>query len=66
MLGKLRWLMVLAALVEGARRFVKANPEAAAQIVVRAAGVVDQVTKGKFHNQIEGVVGQLKGSEAAD
>jgi hypothetical protein len=64
MLGKLRKLMVLAALVEGARRFAKANPELAAKIAVQAAGTVDQVTKGRFHDQIEGLVRQLKGDEA--
>lgn len=64
MLGKLRKLLVLAGLVEGARRFAKANPEAAAKIAVQVAGLVDKLTKGKFHNQIDGVVRKLEGGEA--
>ena len=64
MLGKLKKLIVLAGIVEGARRFAKANPEAAAAIAVQACGLVDKFTKGKFHDQIEGVVSKLQGSEA--
>ena len=64
MLGKLRKLLILVGLVEGARRFAKANPEAAAQIAVQAAGLVDNLTKGKFHDQIQGVVNKLRGEEA--
>jgi hypothetical protein len=64
MLGKLRKILVLVGLIEGARRFVKANPEVAAKIAVQAAGLVDQLTKGKFHDQIEGVVSKLQGEEA--
>ncbi len=64
MLGKLRKLVILVGLVEGARRFAKANPEAAAKIAVQAAGLVDNLTKGKFHDQIDGVVRKLQGGEA--
>ena len=64
MLGKLKKLIVLAGIVEGARRFAKANPEAAAAIAVQVAGLVDKLTKGKFHDQIEGVVSKLQGGEA--
>ncbi|MGH3765553.1 MAG: antitoxin [Pseudonocardiaceae bacterium] len=63
MLGKLRKLLVLVGLVEGARRFAKANPEAAAQIAAQVAGLVDNLTKGKFHNQIDGLVRKLQGGE---
>jgi hypothetical protein len=59
MLGKFGKLMVLVGIVEGARRFAKANPELAAKIAVRVIGLVDQLTKGRFHDQIEGVVRQL-------
>jgi hypothetical protein len=59
MLGKFGKLLVLAGVVEGARRFAKANPEMAAQIAVRIIGLVDQLTKGRFHDQIEGVLRQL-------
>lgn len=61
MLGKLGKLVVLAGAVEGARRFAKANPEAAANIAAQAAGLVDQLTKGKFHGQIDGVVRKIQG-----
>ena len=64
MLGKLKRLIVLAGIVEGARRFAKANPEAAAAIAVQICGVVDRLTKGMFHDQIEGVVSKLQGGEA--
>jgi hypothetical protein len=64
MLGRLKKLIVLAGIIEGARRFAKANPEAAAAIAVQIAGFVDKLTKGKFHNQIEGVVSKLQGGEA--
>jgi hypothetical protein len=64
MLGKLRKLVFLVGLVEGARRFAKANPEVAAKIAVQVAGLVDNLTKGKFHDQIEGVVRKLQGGEA--
>ena len=64
MLGKLKKLIVLAGIVEGARRFAKANPEVAAAIAVQVAGLVDNLTKGKFHDQIEGVVSKLQGGEA--
>lgn len=67
MLGKLRKLkrlIVLAGIVEGGRRFAKANPAAAAAVAVQLAGLVDKLTKGKFHAQIEGVVSKLQGGEA--
>ncbi|MCA1820560.1 MAG: antitoxin [Pseudonocardiaceae bacterium] len=61
MLGKLGKLVVLAGAVEGARRFAKANPEAAGKIVAGALGLVDQVTKGKLRGQIDGVVRKFQG-----
>ena len=61
MLGKLGKLLVLAGLVEGARRFAKANPEAAGKIVAAALGLVDQATKGKLRAQIDAVMGKLQG-----
>ena len=64
MLGKLKKLIVLAGIVEGARRFAKANPEAAAAIAVQVCGVVDRLTQGKFHDPIEGVVCKLQGGES--
>jgi hypothetical protein len=64
MLGKLRKIVILVGLVEGARRFAKANPEAAAKIAVQVAGLLDNLTKGKFHDQIDGVVRKLQGGEA--
>ena len=64
MLGKLKKLIVLAGIVEGARRFAKANPQAAAAIAVQIAGLVDKLTQGKFHAQIEGLVSKLQGGEA--
>lgn len=64
MLIKLKRLIVLAGLVEGARRFAKANPEAAAAIATQACGLVDKLTQGRFHDQIEGVVAKLQSSEA--
>jgi hypothetical protein len=63
-LGKLKRLIVLAGIVEGARRFAKANPEVAAAVAVQACGLVDKLTKGRFHDQIEGVVAKLQGGEA--
>lgn len=60
MLGKLGKLVVLAGAVEGARRFAKANPEAAGKIAAGALGVVDQVTKGKLRTQIDAVVGKVQ------
>lgn len=64
MLGKLKRLIVLAGIIEGGRRFAKANPEVAAAVAVQACGVIDRLTKGKFHAQIEGVVSKLQGGEA--
>ena len=61
MLGKLGKLVVLAGAVEGARRFAKANPEAAGKIAAGALGLVDQVTKGKLRGQIDGVVRKIQG-----
>ena len=61
MLGKLKKLLVLVGLVEGARRFAKANPEAAGKIAAGALGLVDQVTKGKLRDQIDGVVRKIQG-----
>ena len=61
MLGKLGKLVVLAGVVEGARRFAKANPEAAGKIAAGVLGLVDQATKGKLHGQIDGVVRKLQG-----
>ncbi len=56
MLGKLGKLIVLAGIAEAARRYVKDNPDAVGKIAGAAAGLVDQATGGKFHNQIDGVV----------
>lgn len=56
MLGKLGKLIVLAGVVEGARRYVKANPDAVGKIASQAAGLADQATKGKYRDQIDGVV----------
>jgi len=61
MLGKLVKLLVLAGVVEGARRFAKANPEAAGKIAAGALGLVDQVTKGKLRGQIDAVMGKIQG-----
>jgi hypothetical protein len=61
MLGKLGKLVVLAGAVEGARRFAKANPEAAGKIAAAALGLVDQVTKGKLRAQIDAMVGKIQG-----
>jgi hypothetical protein len=61
MLGKLGKLVVLAGLVEGARRYVKTNPDAVAKIADQAARLVDQATKGKLTNLIDGVVRKLRG-----
>lgn len=66
MLGKLGKLVVLAGAVEGARRFAKANPEAAGKIAAGALGVVDQVTKGKLRAQIDAVVGKVQGGGGDD
>lgn len=56
MLGKLGKLVVLAGVIEGARRYAKANPEAVVKIANQAAGLADQATKGKYRDQIDGVV----------
>jgi hypothetical protein len=61
MLGKLVKLLVLAGVVEGARRFAKANPEAAGKIAAGALGLVDQVTKGKLRAQLDAVTSKLRG-----
>ena len=61
MLGKLGKLVVLAGLVEGARRFAKANPEAAGKIAAAALGLVDQATKGKLRAQIDAVTSKIRG-----
>jgi hypothetical protein len=61
MLGKLGKLIVLAGAVEAARRYAKANPEAVGKIANQAAGLVDQATGGKYHDQIDGVVRKLQG-----
>jgi hypothetical protein len=63
MLGKLLKLVVLAGAIEGARRFAKANPEAAGKIAAGALGLLDQVTKGKLRAQIDAVVRKFQGGE---
>ena len=61
MLGKLGKLVVLAGAVEGARRFAKANPEAAGKIAAGALGLVDQVTQGKLRAQLDAVTSKFRG-----
>jgi MT0933-like antitoxin protein len=57
MLGR---LIALAGVVEAARRFAKQNPEVVGKIVDQAGRLVDQVTKGRFSNQIDGVVRKVQ------
>jgi hypothetical protein len=60
MLGMLGRLIALAGVVEAARRFAKNNPEAFGKIVNQAGRLVDQATKGRFSNQIDGAVRKVQ------
>jgi len=60
MLGKLGKLVVLAGAVEAARRYAKTNPDAVGKIADQAGLLVDQCTKGKFSNQIDGAVRKVQ------
>jgi hypothetical protein len=60
MLRILGRLIALAGIVEAARRFAKDNPEVVGKIVDQAGRLVDQVTKGRFSNQIDGVVRKVQ------
>jgi hypothetical protein len=60
MLGKLGKLVVVAGAVEAARRYAKTNPEAVGKIAGQAGRFVDQCTKGKYSNQIDGAVRKVQ------
>jgi hypothetical protein len=60
MLGKLGKLVVLAGVIEGARRYAKTNPDAVGKIADQAGRLVDQCTKGKFSSQIDGAVRKVQ------
>ncbi len=60
MLGMLGRLIALAGVVEAARRFAKQNPEVVGKIVDQAGRLIDQVTKGRFSTQIDGVVSKVQ------
>ena len=57
MLGR---LIALAGVVEAARRFAKQNPEVVGKLVDQAGRLVDQVTKGRFSDQIDGAVRKVQ------
>jgi MT0933-like antitoxin protein len=60
MLGMLGRLIALAGVVEAARRFAKNNPDVVSKIVDQGGRLVDQLTKGKFSNQIGGAVRKVQ------
>jgi hypothetical protein len=60
MLGMLGRLIALAGVVEAARRFAKNNPAVVGKIVDQAGRLVDQATKGRFSNQIDGAVRKVR------
>jgi MT0933-like antitoxin protein len=60
MLGILGRLIALAGVVEAARRFAKNNPALVGKIVGQTGHLVDQLTKGKFSNQIDGAVRKVQ------
>jgi MT0933-like antitoxin protein len=53
-------LIALAGVVEAARRFAKQNPEVVGKIADQAGRLIDQVTKGRFSTQIDGVVSKVQ------
>jgi hypothetical protein len=55
-----RKLTVLAGAAEAARRYAKKNPEKVGKLAENAGRFVDQKTKGKYHNQIQGAVRKVK------
>jgi hypothetical protein len=57
---KIKNLAALVAAVEGARRYARSNPDKAAKYIDQAAAFLDKQTKGKYHGQVEGVVGKVK------
>ena len=59
---KIKNLAALVAAVEGARRYARSNPDKAAKYIDQAAAFLDKQTKGKYHGQVEGVVGKVKGA----
>jgi len=64
MLGMLGRLIALAGTVETVRRFAKNNPALVGKIVGPAGQLVDQLTKGRYTNQIGGAVRRVQGSAA--
>jgi MT0933-like antitoxin protein len=60
MLGMLGRLITLAGAIEAARRFVKNNPETVGKIAGQAGRFVDEFTKGRFSNQIDGAVRKVQ------
>ncbi len=52
----MRKLTVLAGAAGAARAYAKKNPEKVNQVVGKAAKFADDKTKGKYHQQIAGVV----------
>ncbi|MGH3773404.1 MAG: antitoxin [Pseudonocardiaceae bacterium] len=66
MLGMLGRIIALAGVVGAARRFAKNNPAVVGKIADQAGRLVDQLTKGKFSNQIDGAVRKVQGSTGRD
>lgn len=55
-----RRLTVLAGAAEAARRYARANPDKAGNVLDKAAQFVDKQTKGKYTNQISGATRKAK------
>ncbi|MBV8539595.1 MAG: antitoxin [Pseudonocardiales bacterium] len=65
-MGILGRLIALAGVVEAARRFAKNNPAAVGKIADQAGRLVDQFTKGKFSDQIDGAVRKVQDATGRD
>lgn len=56
----IRRLTVLAGAAEAARRYARKNPDKVNEFADRAARLVDQRTKGRYHSQIDGAVRKVR------
>jgi hypothetical protein len=60
MFRRLGKLVALAGIAQAACRYAKNNPEQVHKLADQAGRFVDERTKGKYHNQIDGAVRKVQ------
>jgi hypothetical protein len=56
--------MLLAGVLQAARRYVRENPDKVNRFADRVGRFVDRRTKGRYHRQVDGAVRRIRSSAA--